>query len=68
MEFNSLYELKMRVMPALRKREADLKYIGYNISIDDIWTDLSVNRWSKCDDLTLNEIVNDILKYLPNIK
>lgn len=65
MNFNSLIELKERVMPALRKRCSDLSNFGYDVTCDDIWNDLSFNRWSKCSDLALNEIVNDILKYIP---
>lgn len=68
MEFNSLVELEKRVMPALKKRANDLKHIGYNISTEEIWHDLSLNKWTKSTDLSLNEIVNDILKYLPNTK
>lgn len=68
MEFNNLFELKERVMPALRKKESDLKLQNFDITLDDIWNDLKLNKWSKSKDLSLNEIVNDILKYNPNFK
>lgn len=67
MEFNNILELKQRVMPALRKRESDFKLKNINITSDDIWNDLKLNKWSKSHDLSLNEIVNDILKYEPKI-
>lgn len=62
MEFNSLQELKERVMPALKLKEEKLKIEGYNFSCDDIWFYLKQNKWSKSRNLTLNEVVNDILK------
>lgn len=65
MNFENILELKMRVMPALRKRSSDLKLLGHDITPDDIWNYLKINKWSKSHNLTLNEIVNDILKYTP---
>ena len=67
MEFNNILELKQRVMPALRKRESDLKLKNLNITCDDIWNDLKLNKWIKSYNLSLNEIVNDILKYEPKL-
>ena len=62
MEFESVLELKNRVMPALLITEERLKNKGYNISTEDIWFYLKQNKWCKDKDLTLNEVVNDILK------
>ena len=62
MEFNSLQELKERVMPALRKKESDFKLQGIEYTADDIWNNLKNNKWMKSTNLSLNEIVNDILK------
>ena len=67
MEFNNILELKQRVMPALRKRESDFKLKNLNITCDDIWNDLKLNKWIKSYNLSLNEIVNDILKYEPKL-
>ena len=54
MEFNNILELKQRVMPALRKRESDFKLKNINITSEDIWNDLKLNKWSKSHDLSLN--------------
>lgn len=62
MEFNSLSELKERVMPALIIKEERFKNQGLDINIDDIWFYLKQNKWMHSKNLTLNEIVNDILK------
>ena len=37
MDFNSLAELKQRVMPALRKKANDFKMLGLNYNEEDIW-------------------------------
>lgn len=65
MDFKNIYELQKRVMPALKKRASDLIKQGIEISPEDIWTNLKNNKWIKAQNLSLNEIVNDILKYEP---
>lgn len=62
MEFESAIELKNRVMPALLLKEEKLKREGYDITSEDIWFYLKQNKWCSSKNLTLNEIVNDILK------
>ena len=62
MEFESVLELKQRVMPALKMKEERLKNEGYDITTEDIWFYLKQNKWTKSKNLTLNEVVNDILK------
>ena len=62
MEFESVQELKDRVMPALKMKEEKLKSEGFDFSSEDIWFYLKQNKWTKSRNLTLNEIVNDILK------
>lgn len=62
MDFQNTEEIKERVMPALKLREDRLKKEGFNITSDDIWLYLKKNKWCKDTNLTLNEIVNDILK------
>ncbi len=67
MEFSSSEELKQRVMPALRIKEQELKKQNKDITTEDIWFYLRQNKWIKSKNLTLNEVVNDILK-LENIE
>lgn len=68
MEFKDIFELKERIMPALNKRVGDLRHRGIDITCDDIFEDLKINKWSKGNGLALNEIVDDILKYEPALE
>ena len=63
MDFNSLDELKNRLMPALRTKVFDLRKSRININEEELWDILSRNKWSKAVDLTLGDMVNDILKF-----
>lgn len=61
-EFNSIDELHERVLPALNTRVRELKKIGCSdILEDDIWNYLILTKWKKSFDLTLFDVVNDIL-------
>lgn len=60
--FNSLEELYKRVTPALNSKIKDLRRIGINyIHKEDIWNYLKINCWCKKTNLTLGEMVNDIM-------
>ncbi len=61
-KFGSVKELYARVLPALRSKKKELirNKIKY-ITEQDIWTVLSNNTWKKEQDLTLADIVDDIL-------
>lgn len=60
-EFNSLEELKQRVTPALETKLKELKSKNYNyVTTEDIWQFL-IKNWKKGKDLTLYDIINDIL-------
>ena len=60
-EFKSLLELKERVTPALYTKLKELKSQNYNfVTIDDIWEFL-IKDWKKGKNLTLYDIINDIL-------
>ena len=61
MKFSNLYELKDRLLPALKLKEEEFKNEGTDVSSSQIWDFLS-KKWIKSNDLTLNEMVNDILK------
>ncbi len=64
MEFNNLTELKNRLMPALRIKKEEIN--NKNITEEDIWNYLKDTKWKKSNDLSLSDMVNDILK-LDNI-
>lgn len=62
LEFSSLEELYERVQPALKAKLAELHRLGYPyIQIIDIWNYLVDSKWKKAKDLTLSDIVDDIL-------
>lgn len=61
-EFRTLEELYNRVKPALYSKREELKrnHISY-IKEADIWNYLSEFEWKKKEDLTLAEMVTDIM-------
>lgn len=61
-EFNSIEELHERVLPALNTRISELNGLGYyDIDGEDIWNYLVSSKWRIATDLTLSDIVGDIL-------
>ena len=60
-EFQSIKELYERVMPALRVRKRLLLKKGINVSEKQIFEYLSKEKWSKGYNITLNDIVSDII-------
>ena len=60
-EFETLEELKKRVTPALNTKIKELKNNYSNITQEDIWNYLIKNNWKKSKDLTLYDIINDII-------
>lgn len=61
--FATIQELKDRVRLVLKIKSKALEAKGYNKTPDEIFEDLSLNKWSKSQDLHLYDIVDDILKY-----
>ena len=61
--FTSLKELKERVTPALETKQKEFKktYM-YDVSIEEMWNYLKTQKWKSSENLTLYDIVNDILK------
>lgn len=60
--FSSLDELYKRVTPALKSKVKELKRIGVNyVQEADVWNYLKNNMWSRKSNLTLCEMVNDII-------
>ena len=61
-EYKTQYELYNRVKPALNVKLRLLKNSDYsNISKKDIWNYLKNTKWVNSVNLTLAEIVNDII-------
>jgi len=65
--FKSLEELYRKLLPALRAKVSDLKRNNIkNVTEEDIWNYLKNNYWREKYDLTLGEMVNDILSVTNN--
>ena len=61
-EFNSLEELYNRLKPALTTKKNEMNRSGYQyIKIEDIWNYLKEVKWKKAKDLSLYEMVSDVL-------
>lgn len=61
-EFQNLKELYNRLEPALTCKVADLKRNGYkNTSKKDVWEFLANCKWISAEDLSLHQMVSDIL-------
>ena len=61
-KFTSLEELYTRLLPALKSKEKELhqNHMIY-ISYEDIWRYLRLNKWNRGLNLTLFDMVDDIL-------
>ena len=62
MDFRNINELYRRVLPALTTRVNELKIQNINISEQEIW-DYLLPKWKLTTNLSLDEIVNDILNF-----
>lgn len=61
-EFASLRELYARIEPALEAKRMEMIRSGYPyIKKEDIWNYLKEKKWKNATDLSLAEMVNDIL-------
>ena len=62
LEFNSLEELYERLKPALQAKKMEMTRQGYPyIKKEDIWNYLKEIKWKNAKDLSLNEMVSDVL-------
>jgi len=62
LEFSSLKELYDRIKPALETKVAEMHRLGFTyIKCEDIWNFFKENKWKKASDLSLHEMINDIL-------
>ena len=59
-EFSSIKELKNRMMPALNIRVKQLRSDNIYLTENDLW-DYFVKIWKNCHDLTLADLVDDVL-------
>lgn len=61
-EFNSLEELYNRLKPALVTKKNEMNRNGFKyIKIEDIWNYLKEVKWKKSKNLSLCEMVSDVL-------
>lgn len=61
-EFENSKELFNRLKPALKSKKTELKNNGYNyIHLIDIWEYLLEQKWKYATNLSLYEMVSDIL-------
>ena len=62
-EFNSLLDLYKKLYPALTTKKNEIKKTGREyIREEDIWNSLKESKWKSSSNLTLSEMVNDILE------
>ena len=62
MEYGSQLELYLALLPVFSVKKRLLSITEYkDITDEDIWHYLSINKWRKSYGLTLSEIVNDII-------
>lgn len=65
-EYKNQEELYQALIPAMNVKLKLLKNTEYNyITKEDIWNYLKINKWQSSIDLTLGEMVNDIIKLEP---
>lgn len=61
-EFNSLEELYRRIKPALHTKKEEMKRSGYPyIKEEDIWNYLKEIKWVHSKNLSLYQMVSDVL-------
>lgn len=62
-EFQDLKELYIRLEPALSAKVSEMKRVGYKeMEKKDVWNYLSNTVWNSATDLSLHQMVDDILK------
>ena len=61
MEYNSEKELFKSLRGAFKVKNRMIKDEYNHIKMIDIWNYLKINKWSKTKNLSLSEMVNDII-------
>ena len=60
--FSSLQELYDRIKPALVTKKEEMRRSGINyIKEEDIWNYFKETKWTKANDLSLYQMVSDVL-------
>ena len=60
--FQNIKQLYTRLLPALRTKKDEMKRVGITyIQEEDIWNYLKEKKWKKANDLSLYDMVSDIL-------
>ena len=61
-EFENVKQLYNRLLPALRTKKEEMKRVGITyIQEEDIWNFLKEKKWKKANDLSLYDMVSDVL-------
>lgn len=62
MEYTSQYDLYKNLLPVFNVKKRLILHSKYkNITNEDIWLYLIETKWKKSHNLTISEIVNDII-------
>ena len=61
MEYASQKDLYLALLPAFKVKNRLMQITKYKATNKDIWDYLANNKWKNSQDLTLSEIVNDII-------
>ena len=60
-KFNDVESLYKRIKPLLKLKQKLFRKLGYEVGIDNIWLFLVETKWKVSHNLTLYDIVNDIM-------
>ncbi len=61
MEYNNQKELYMALIPAFNVKHRLMQVTKHKATNKEIWTYLTNNKWKKSHNLTISEVVNDII-------
>ncbi len=68
MEYKNQLELYQSLMPVFKVKERLINCEkNIDITINDIWHYLAINKWKNSSNLTLFDIVNDIINIDVNV-
>lgn len=67
MDYSSQFELYKALIPVFKVKQRLLKRNKINLTNDDIWKYLVINKWKNSHNLTIFDIVNDIITIDENL-